>query len=162
MVSEIPKKIYKALLGLIAFSLSLTSVFATLSTVSIFSSENNIQAGSIAEYPTSQFNVPVQINNTGFYDIIDVSVSIKLILYNNTLPPHTLMDKTIPLSTYAAQTLTAKNASFSVADFTLPAIPIDPAITFLNATIRIDLYYIFALMHVSAEFNSTINPGVFF
>ncbi len=156
MVSEIPKKIFKAVLGLIAFSLSLTSVFATLSAVALFSSPGNIQAGTITEYPANQFNVPVQINNTGFYDIADVNISIRLLLYNSTYQ-HELMNKTMMLGTYAAQVITARNATFSSAtDFTLPAVYIDPAITFLNATIRIDLFYIFGLMHFTAEFNQTI------
>ncbi len=156
MVSEIPKKIYKMLLGLIAFSLSLTSVFATLSAVSIFSSPNNIQAGSIVEYPANNFTVSVQINNTGFYDISNVSISIRLFLYNTTYY-HQLMDKSIPLGTFPAQAITPKNASFNAAtDFVFPAVFVDPAITNLTATIRIDLYYIFGLMHFTAEFNQTM------
>ncbi len=162
MVSEIPKKIFKALLGLLAFSLSLTSVFATLSTVAIFSNPANIQAGTISEYPTDKFNLPVQIYNAGFYDIQDVQISVKLFVYNTT-ESAVLLDKAFALQNFPALTTTAKNASFLKSElndvgYWDPA----PGATKFNATITIELYYIFNLMHFTASYNQTLtNLGDF-
>ncbi len=155
MVSEIYKKIYKMVLGLIAFSLSLTSIFATLSAVSIFS--NPISPPSFVEYAPGQYNVTVQINNTGFYDILNVSISVRIFLHNETYY-HELMDKFFPVDDFPAQASTPRSATFDTATDCVfpPAGEVDPAITQLNATIRIDLYYIFGLMHFSAEFNHNI------
>ncbi len=158
-VSEIPKKIYKWLLGLIALSLSLTSVFATLSTVSIFSNPNNIQAGSIVENPAGTYTIPVMINNTGFYPIQNVTMSVRLFLYNSTYY-HQIMDKSFVLGDFPQQAITPANAVFhNATDFSLPPLgEVDPTpgVTFLNATITMDLYYIFGLMHMTAQFNQSI------
>jgi hypothetical protein len=161
MVSEIPKKIYKAVIGLIALCLSLTSVFGTLSAVTIFSNSGNIQAGTISESPADNFNVPILINNTGFYDIENVTISIQLVLYNATFTPHVLMEKSIGLGTFPAQVITTKNANFSVtADFDLPSETIIPGMMKINATFTIDLYYMFSLMHFTAEYTQTELSGV--
>ncbi len=162
MVSEIPKKIYKAVIGLIALSLSLTSVFGTLSAVAIFSNPANIQPGTFEEYPTDTFNVPVQIYNAGFYDIEDVEVSIVLLIYNTT-DSAILLTKSFPLQNFPALVTTSKNATFQKSEFNDVGYwdPISPA-TIFNASITIDLYYIFGLMHFTASFNQTLtNLGDF-
>ncbi len=162
MVSEIPKKIYKALLGLIAFALSLTSIFGTLSAVAIFSDPTNIQVGTMGEYPTNTFNVPLQINNAGFYDIENVTVSLKLLIYNTTYS-EILLDRVFPLQNFPALTPTIKNATFQTSDLN----PVGywdptPGMTTFNATVTIDLYYLFGLMHFTASFNQTLtNLGDF-
>ncbi len=162
MVSDIPKKLYKWLLGLIALSLSLTSVFATLSTVSIFSSPDNIHAGSITETTPGNYTIPVVINNTGFYPIETVNMNIRLFLYNSTYY-HLLMDQSFDLGNFPAQAITASPpVAFSNTTFTLPPPgELNPSNTKLNATITIDLYYIFGLMHMTAEYNQPLNLGEF-
>ncbi len=159
MVSEIPKKIYKMLLGLIAFSLSLTSVFATLSTVAIFSSPNNIQAGTMEVISPGTYRIPFMINNTGFYDIENVGVSIELMIYNitNATFHHVLMNQSFNLGNYPAQAKTQNNADFSNTTFVpLPPYVLDP--TTLNCTIifKIDLFYMFRLMQFTAVYSMNI------
>jgi hypothetical protein len=163
MVSEIPKKIYKALIGLIALSLSLTSVFGTLSAVAIFSNPANIQAGTPEEYPTDTFNMPVQIYNAGFYDIEDVEVSLMLRIYNTT-DNAILMNKSFPLPNFPAFVTTSRNVTFKDSDLNHDIGYWDPfsLATKFNATITIDLYYMFKLMHFTASFNQTLtNLGDF-
>jgi len=163
MVSEIPKKVYKIVLGLIALSLSLTSVFATLSTVNLFSSPTNIQVGEFTEDPTNpnHFSLPLQINNTGFYDLRNVTITIEFLIYNAT-DRHIFMNEAFPLADYRALTSTPQTIRFTNNSFIPTTKYWELTTTTFNATFTIDLYYMFDLMHFTASYNRTLtNLGDF-
>ncbi|HMF34157.1 MAG TPA: hypothetical protein VKK79_22220 [Candidatus Lokiarchaeia archaeon] len=161
MVTEAPKKIAAVILGIISLTLTLTTVFSTLSAVALLGNPNNIRIGQFSGNATTGMALNVSINNQGYYDVNSLTLTVQLNLHNSTLD-QTLLNKVVALGVFPAQQNHTATATFSPGDFSMPTQLIFPGTVNVTATVTIDVYYCFNLMHITSSFTSILdNPEAF-
>lgn len=158
------KMAIKIIIIVLGSSLSMVSVISSISVGQLFGTADNVRIGydqKVFNYPTGQLDIPITINNTGWYDINGMGVRYNVSLYDNqsNFLESLKVNGTSTVGSFPGQK--AKNGTLNLA-FAPSLTPIDYLVdTNHRLYIEMEIFgkYALDLMDFGIYFNQTLPLG---